>query len=618
VAAQIFNLGKLRFTYKGAYSGSTEYQLNDVVGYTNNVYVYINTGATTGNLPTDTSYWALMVAGIIDPTTGVAGQLLSTDGTSFEWADVETIPSITNQLDKLLVATIDGVEWANTTSTFNFTDSLEAASSTGVFYAGAGAKTDNLTLGINEQPVALKAVTGNVATLTTTAAHGFAPFQMVEVALVPADPRFDGIREVLAAPSANTFTFEAVTPDVTTTVCGGTASSIPGYTNAAAAFAVNADDYAQVAFRNASNAVNASTDFIAYSDNGTDYAGWIDLGITSSNFADLEFTITGPNDGYIFMSAPFGTLGNGDLVFATGDTGQRNAIVFAAGGLGSNNTQMTIIPDESVHVEIPTPSTSPTTGAFTVAGGVGISGDLNVLGDTTITGNLTFGGGSTTTENLAVTNPMVFVGDGNTDDVVDLGLVGEYTQSTVKKYAGVVRDASDGIIKFFTDATSKPVSTVNFADAGLTYANIQVNDITATGNLTLTGGASITGATELQELREVVVDVTLASNIGTLDWTAGNLYFIATAPTGNMTFNVTNLPVDASRIMTLNVMVTQGATGYLPTVFQIGGASQTIRWVNGGAPTPTSSAGKIDIFAFSLFRTSSDTWIVYASSALGF
>jgi hypothetical protein len=118
----------------------------------------------------------------------------------------------------------------------------------------------------------------------------------------------------------------------------------------------DANDYAQIAFQNQSNGVDASTDFIAYADNGTDAAGYVDMGITSSAFADPSFTITGPNDGYIFMVAPTGTTGNGDLVLATGDTGERNAIVFAAGGLASNNTQMVITPDVNVHVEIDTPS----------------------------------------------------------------------------------------------------------------------------------------------------------------------------------------------------------------------------------------------------------------------
>ena len=142
--------------------------------------------------------------------------------------------------------------------------------------------------------------------------------------------------------------------------------------------------------------------------------------------------------------------------------------------------------------------------------------------------------------------------------------------------------------------------------------------LTTAGTLTITGGASFSGTTDVQELREQTVDVTLASNVGTLDWSAGNIYVIATAPTANMTFNVTNLPTDASRIMTINVFVTQGSTGYYPTTFQIAGSAQTIKWPGGNAPTPTSSAGKIDIFSFTLQRTSAGAWIVYGASSLNF
>jgi hypothetical protein len=234
---------------------------------------------------------------------------------------------------------------------------------------------------------------------------------------------------------------------------------------------------------------------------------------------------------------------------------------------------------------------------------------------------------------------------------------------TRRKYAGVARDATDSKIKFFQDATTTPSSTINFAEAGVTYADVvmddlEVDQITATGNLavgtdkltvntstgavgmsgaltttglitangglsssaavTLTGGVSMSGTVDVQELREQVVDVTLASNVGTLDWSAGNIYYVGTAASGNMTFNLTNVPTDNSKIMTINVFVTQGSTGYVPGTFQIGGTSQTIRWVGGSAPTPTSSAGKIDIFSFTLQRTSAGAWIVYASAALNF
>ncbi len=183
----------------------------------------------------------------------------------------------------------------------------------------------------------------------------------------------------------------------------------------------DAPDYAQVAFKNINSSANASTDYIAYADNGTDNAGYIDMGITSSTFSDPLFTITGANDGYLFSVAPEGTTGNGNLVIATGDTGAQNRIVFAAGGLASNNTQMIIIPDQMVHIEIDTPSTSATTGALVVAGGVGITGDVNIAG------NITFGGEGTQvgTANLAVSDPMIFVGTDSTATDLDLAFVGE-------------------------------------------------------------------------------------------------------------------------------------------------------------------------------------------------
>ena len=84
-----------------------------------------------------------------------------------------------------------------------------------------------------------------------------------------------------------------------------------------------------------------------------------------------------------------------------------------------------------------------------------------------------------------------------------------------------------------------------------------------------------------------------------------------------MTFNFTNVPTDNDFIMTTNVLVTQGATGRIPSTLNINGSAATIRWVNGVAPTPTSSAGKVDIFSFSFLRTGS-AWIVFASANTNF
>ena len=203
---------------------------------------------------------------------------------------------------------------------------------------------------------------------------------------------------------------------------------------------------------------------------------------------------------------------------------------------------------------------------------------------------------------------------------------------------GDIWTTTSGLFARINGATQQyaPTSGTLAQFAATTSAQLAgvISDETGTGSLVFgtsptlvspafTGSATFQNATfsgilESTELREVVVDVTLSSNVGTLDWTAGNVYYIATSPTGAMTFNITNVPTNISKMMNVTVFVTQGATGYLPTTFQIDGAAQTIRWAGGTAPTPTSGVGKIDVFSFTIQRTSGGAWIVYGTSTLGF
>lgn len=61
---QLIDLGKLRFNFSGDWVSSTQYETNDVVKYGGNAYVYTYGLKTSGNLPTNTTYWKLMVEGI--------------------------------------------------------------------------------------------------------------------------------------------------------------------------------------------------------------------------------------------------------------------------------------------------------------------------------------------------------------------------------------------------------------------------------------------------------------------------------------------------------------------------------------------------------------------------
>ena len=78
------NIGNIKFTWQGAYNSSTAYAIDDVVSYNGSSYVCIL--ASTGNLPTNTTYWNVMAQSGTDITSlaGLAqGDILYYNGTDW-------------------------------------------------------------------------------------------------------------------------------------------------------------------------------------------------------------------------------------------------------------------------------------------------------------------------------------------------------------------------------------------------------------------------------------------------------------------------------------------------------------------------------------------------------
>ena len=405
-----------------------------------------------------------------------------------------------------------------------------------------------------------------------------------------------------------------------------------------------------IAVVNRSTGANGYAEFIAFSATGNSEDGWISTGINSPTYNQGAYSITGPDDGYLLYEPKNGTSGNGNLIIATGSGGSRNQIIIGAGGFAdpANNTQMVITPGQKVAITIATQSSNTTTGALVVNGGIGLRGNLNVGGNVAITGTITLGGGGNTvsTSSLSVDNPMVFLGSNNAADILDLGIIGEYTSSGVK-YAGLVRDASDsGIFKLFANNSTRPNNAVNFSDANVAYGTLLVgtlranNNISSTSNttgtlvvtggvgisenlnvganVTVTGLATFTGGIRAQEIQEDVVDVTQGSNVIGCDYSAGNIFYrTSTNFSGNFTMNITNAPTTDGRVFSITLFQTQGSTGYRPTTFNINGSSATIKWVGGSAPTPTSTSGAMDVFSFTVIRRGA-AYEVLATSTLNF
>lgn len=763
------DLGRLRFYYQGEYSGATEYEINDVVKYGGNVYVYKYVTAATGYVPTNTTYWDLMVPGF--KFEGVYA-----NGTAYQPGDVVTygglgyicILTTTGNLPTNATywsTIVDGIQYEGAWSSgTNYQENDVVTYGTNVYIALRDTIADNpdtsasdwsvLTEGLNwigawsstvlyyvndiitrggiSYVCLLRHTSGTFQTdlaankwqvltegfrwrgewagnttylVNDLAYYGVTTYisnaeftshasvfsndvnweifalgvdipsqasnsgkylstngSILAWSVVDALPaQANNAGKLLTTDGTNaswSYTVSEITVSNNATIedilyVGETASSFATnatLTNPMAVFDIAANDYAQVSIHNSGNNANSSTDVIMYTNNGDDTAGWIDIGITSAAFNDAGFTITGAHDGYIFVEAPVNTAGQGNLVLATGANGTENKIIFAAGGLSTDNTQMVITPDVNIHIEIPTPSTSPATGALTVVGGVGIQGDVY------IEGTIVFGGGGTTVEttNLNVTDPFIFVGSGNQSDTVDLAFIGEYATaisaitktvsnkaltnniatlttsanhtylvgdvvvvsgvdatfngtfsiasvptattftygktaanvvsvagsgsavvSARRKFAGVGRDASDGVVKFFSDATTKPTSVVDFSEAGLVFSDIRVGAVNASGSVVMSGGLNSSGTTTLSS-NTSIGDVS-STEIGYLNGVASD---IQTQIDGKISLSLINAVGD----------IIVGSADNTVTIVSIG-AANTVLTSNGTTLTWAAATG---------------------------
>ena len=60
------------------------------------------------------------------------------------------------------------------------------------------------------------------------------------------------------------------------------------------------------------------------------------------------------------------------------------------------------------------------------------------------------------------------------------------------------------------------------------------------------------------------------------------------------------------------MLTTQGSTAYYQTGFQIDGVSVTPKWLNGSAPS-SGNANSLDVYAYTILKTATNTWTVMAS-----
>lgn len=164
-----------------------------------------------------------------------------------------------------------------------------------------------------------------------------------------------------------------------------------------------------------------------------------------------------------------------------------------------------------------------------------------------------------------------------------------------------------------TTISADSITSTGVGTPGITSAssiNLTAPDaVNVSNDISVAGDISITGIADLAGTRENVQLIVGATGVVTHDFSISSLWQ-HTSSAANFTADITNVPTDDNKSISIAVVITQGSTPYLPTALQVDGVAQTILWQGGSAPSGTAS--QTDIVGFTLLRLSS-SWIVYGS-----
>ena len=160
--------------------------------------------------------------------------------------------------------------------------------------------------------------------------------------------------------------------------------------------------------------------------------------------------------------------------------------------------------------------------AFPSTGGA-VTGSISVSQDVYVTGNLWVNGNTTSisANNITLNDSLIYLADQNPANIVDIGIVGHFVQGNYQ-HTGVVRNHLDGNWIFFSNVSTEPTTTINFAEANLRYDSITTGGV-KTPTVTLNGK-------DLQSLED-----TQNTNITSVNQFAQSGYNTANTAASNIT-----------------------------------------------------------------------------------
>jgi hypothetical protein len=137
---------------------------------------------------------------------------------------------------------------------------------------------------------------------------------------------------------------------------------------------------------------------------------------------------------------------------------------------------------------------------------------------------------------------------------------------------------------------------------------------------TFTGDITFSGTSKVQQTKEkMTISATAATGTINYDALTQAVLYYTTNASANWTVNVRgdgsntlNSIMSTGESLTVVFLVTQGATAYYNSAFQVDSSSVTPKWQGGSAPTEGTASG-IDSYTYTIIKTADATFTVLAS-----
>lgn len=163
---------------------------------------------------------------------------------------------------------------------------------------------------------------------------------------------------------------------------------------------------------------------------------------------------------------------------------------------------------------------------------------------------------------------------------------------------------------------------VNTLITDVNSLNQNINSKANIASPTFTGSV-VAGASLVtnEVIENFTTNATTPTGTLNIDLVTSAIHNFTTTTAANWTFNfrgdattTLNAYLSIGQVVTITILLTNGATAYRATAFQIDGTAVTPRWADALAPA-AGNANSTDIYTFTILKTANNTFTVLGSLA---